>query len=49
MRILTKEKQNKNELEQEEFGLELNPEDLEVSEENEQKKEQINKPNKEKK
>ncbi|MED4886122.1 hypothetical protein MKY88_13445 [Lysinibacillus sp. FSL R7-0073] len=36
---MTKEKQ-KNELEQEEIGMELNPEELEIKEEKEQKKEQ---------
>ncbi len=36
---LSKEKQ-KNELEQEEIGMELNPEEFEIKEEKEQKKEQ---------
>ncbi|WP_323656288.1 hypothetical protein [Lysinibacillus xylanilyticus] len=43
---MAKEKQ-KEELEQEEFGMEFNLEELELKEEKEQKKEQIN--NKEKK
>lgn len=46
MSTLAKEKQ-KEELEQEEFGMEFNIDELELNEEKEQKKEQIN--NKEKK
>ncbi|WP_323645982.1 hypothetical protein [Lysinibacillus xylanilyticus] len=42
---MAKEKQKK-ELEQEEFGMEFSPEEIEVPEEKEQKKEQID--NKEK-
>ncbi|WP_327323559.1 hypothetical protein [Lysinibacillus parviboronicapiens] len=48
MIILTKEKRNKSELDQEEYGADLSPDDLDVREENDLTKEQRNNSNNEK-
>ncbi|MGE7949012.1 hypothetical protein [Lysinibacillus sp. NPDC093688] len=42
MIFLTNKKQNKSEEEQVEFGADLSPDDLDVREENDQTKEQMN-------
>lgn len=48
MIILTKEKRNKSELDQEEYGADLSPDDLDVREENDLTKEQRKNSNNEK-
>ena len=45
MIILTKEKRNKSEEEQVEFGADLSPDDLDVREDNDQTREQMNNAN----
>ncbi|MFJ7731459.1 hypothetical protein ACIQXF_06125 [Lysinibacillus sp. NPDC097231] len=48
MIILAKEKRNNSEIDQEEFGSDLSPDDLDVREDNDQTNEQLKNSNKEK-